>query len=359
MRRMVPLSLAVFTIVLAAGPALAAEGRTPVFAPGPIAATGKYILTRDIVGTGVGPAIDITVGDVDLDLNGFTVSNAGGGGPAILVSVPVARQVTIHDGTLSDSGGGIDAPAGGEKIVIEDVKIQGSSAFGIHIFDIQSIAIRRAVITAPAGDGILIDGGALHSATISDCIVRNAGAVGIVFSTGSAAILDNRVAGSSGNGISLLNSSGSLLSENTVVGSGGVAGIFVRAAKGNKLFDNVVRESATHGIYIAPDAVDNLILNNVAAGNGTGGAGHGLFVEGDQNLVERNTLNSNAGGGLLFSAAGCGNTFGRNMARANAGAGLPACAGAPALFPPNSCNACAAPANSTFGDNLIPGPPVF
>jgi parallel beta-helix repeat protein len=359
MRRRFSRFLALAVVVLTVPPALAAEGRTPVFAPGPIAAPGKYILTRDIAGFGLVPAIDIVVGDVDLDLNGFTVSNAFGPAPAISVSVPFVSQVTIRNGTVAAAAGGIDVPGPGEKIVIEDVNVQTSSTFGIHVLDTLNIVIRRAVIHAPGTTGILIDGAALHAATIENNVVRDAGAAGISFTAGSAAILSNRVAGSGGPGISLSGASGSLVSENTIVGSGGFAGLFVRTSKGNKLFDNVVRESASHGIFLAVDAVDNLVLNNVATGNGTSGAGHGLFVDGDQNFVDRNTLNSNAGGGLLFSATGCGNTFGRNMARGNGGAGLPACAGAPALFPPNSCNACAAPANSTFGDNLIPGPPVF
>jgi hypothetical protein len=90
-----------------------------------------------------------------------------------------------------------------------------------------------------------------------------------------------------------------------------------------------------------------------------------MLVDGTQNLIERNTLNSNAGFGLRFCSPGasCANTFGRNMARGNGGAALApcgACGGVPALFPPQSCNiaGCAVP-NSTFGDNLIPGPPIF
>ena len=67
------------------------------------------------------------------------------------------------------------------------------------------------------------------------------------------------------------------------------------------------------------------------------------MVAGTQNLIERNLLNGNGGFGLQFCIPGdsCNNTFGRNMARGNGGAVIGpcgACAGAPALFPPNSCN---------------------
>jgi parallel beta-helix repeat protein len=192
----------------------------------------------------------------------------------------------------------------------------------------------------------------------------------------SLAVLNNRLeepggggAGGAfaGFGIVLAQCGGSLVSENTVE-TCKVDGIFIRNSKGNKLFDNVVRACGGNGISIDAASTDTLILNNVASGNGTAGlasGGSGLMVAGAQNLIERNLLNTNAGFGLQFCipAASCSNTFGRNMARGNIGAVIGpcgACAGAPVLFPPNSCNipGCAIP-NSTFGDNLIPGPPIF
>jgi hypothetical protein len=108
------------------------------------------------------------------------------------------------------------------------------------------------------------------------------------------------------------------------------------------------------------------VLNNNSSGNGfgvPGVTGDGLFVEGLQAMIDHNQLNANSRVGLNFQGPGaCGSTFGRNTARANLGIAAPACPGAPALFPPNSCNgapACGANPQSTFGDNLIPGPPVF
>ena len=70
-----------------------------------------------------------------------------------------------------------------------------------------------------------------------------------------------------------------------------------------------------------------------------------------------NTLNANGGAGLYFTTTGCSNTFGRNMAQGNIGSGVGGCI---ALFSPESCSQCSAgPANASFGDNLIPGPPIF
>jgi hypothetical protein len=44
------------------------------------------------------------------------------------------------------------------------------------------------------------------------------------------------------------------------------------------------------------------------------------------------------------------------MAQLNNGTGVSGCT---SLFAPDSCSQCTGPANGSFGDNLIPGPPVF
>jgi len=336
-------------------PALAAEGRIPIFGPGPIGADGKYVVTRDIFGTGAGPVIDILAPNVDIDLNGFTLTEPAGAFPVINVPGIFVTHLTIRNGSLNFGSLGIEAPVPGDKIVIEDVKIEFPAATGIHVLDILSIAIRRVMIQGGAATGILIDGLAPQTAVIEDSVIRDVGGNGIEFMSGSITVLNNKLAGTGGAGppggaITLTAADSSLVSENTIVGSG-TEGIFVSNTRGGKLFDNLVQSSVSHGIHLDPGSAGILVLNNVATGNGFGlPGGHGLFVEGFLNHLDRNTLNSNSGYGLFFT--GGGSTFGRNMARANGGP-----AGCPLLFPPNSCDAGLG--NSTFGDNLIPGPPVF
>jgi len=337
-------------------PALAAEGRIPIFGPGPIGADGKYVVTRDIFGTGAGPVIDILAPNVDIDLNGFTLTEPAGAFPVINVPGIFVTQLTVRNGSLNSGSFGIDAPVPGDKIVIEDVKIGFPTTTGIHVLDIVSIAIRRVMIQGVGGGpGILIDGIAPQTAVIEDSVIRDVGGDGINFISGSITVLNNKIAGTGGLGppgaaISLTAADSSLVSENTIVGSG-TEGIALSGTRGGKLFDNLVQSSVSHGIHLDLGTSGILVLNNVATGNGFAlPGGHGLFVEGSLNQLDRNTLNSNSGYGLFFT--GGGNTFGRNMARANGGP-----AGCPLLFPPNSCDVGAG--NSTFGDNLIPGPPFF
>ncbi len=357
------------------GPAvLAAEGRTPVFAPGTTLGTdGKYIVTRNLSG-GAGSVISITGPNVDLDLNGFLLTGAGA--PVISVAAGV-DHVHIHNGVLTGGTIGIDVSGGVRKVDIEDVKIHNpTAAQGIHLGDVEGAVLRHNEITDTPSEGIAWDGpGATKHGTIEGNLLRRTSA-GIVVANNcsSVAILNNRLeepgtgAGGAfpGDGIVLASCAASLVSENTVERCK-TDGILLRTSKGNKVFDNVVTTCGGNGIHVDPGSTDSLILNNVATGNGTAGlpsGGDGLLVEGTQNLIQNNLLDTNSGFGLHFCvpALSCGNTFGRNMARGNTGAVPGPCGACAALFPPNSCNIGGCPAaspNSTFGDNLIPGPPVF
>jgi nitrous oxidase accessory protein NosD len=355
--------------------AFAAEGRTPVFAGGTfISADGKYIVTRNIA-AGAGAVITIGSPNVDLDLNGFTLS--GGGAPVISVVGP-SDHVTIKNGVLSGGTVGIDAGGAIRKLDIEDVKIHNPTAgAGIHLADVEGAAIRRVEITDTPGEGISWDGpGTIKHGVIEGSLLRRTSAGIVVFNGSSLTIQGNHLqdpgtgAGGAfpGYGIVLPSGQGVLVAENTIERSK-VDGIQILNGKGNKLFDNVIRAAGGNGIHLDAGTSDTLILNNVATGCGTGAlgsGGSGLMIEGTQNVAERNILNSNAGIGLHYCGpAACGNTLGRNTARGNTGAVFPGfCGGCAAFgggaFGPNSCNqaACGAP-NSSYGDNLIPGPPIF
>ena len=78
-------------MALMAAPVWSAEGRTPVWTDGTIiGADGRYILTRNIVGVGGTPVIEIAASNVDLDLNGREFAselirpNPMRGGPSVV-----------------------------------------------------------------------------------------------------------------------------------------------------------------------------------------------------------------------------------------------------------------------------------
>ncbi len=351
-------------------PAIAAEGRTPIFLGGTvIGVDGRYVLTRNLFSTGPAvPVIDIAAPKVDLDLNGFTIF-AAGGAPAILISGPVT-EVTIHDGTIIDGDYGVDRAPGppGRSVVIEDLKILDSGFAAIHLPDVEHVAIRRNTIFDPGREGILIPGSGIfrHGEIVNNSIKRT-GDVGIAVFDGAAMEISHNqieVSGSGviglGTGISLTDSVGCLLKENVISDASDHGILLAGNSLGNKLYDNVIRHAYVNGIHIVQSADDNLLLNNVVTDCGfDAGGADGLVVFSARNHIEGNTFNANSGCGLHFAPTAALNVFGRNVARGN-GLIAGACPGgllcAP-LFTPDSCDEGGG--NDSSLENMIPGPPPF
>ena len=91
----------VILICAVALPALAAEGRIPIWQyPTIITAPGKYIVTRNISAAGGPmPVIQIQVPDVDIDINGFTLDASGSPVPVIYIIDDIV-DVVIRNGNL-------------------------------------------------------------------------------------------------------------------------------------------------------------------------------------------------------------------------------------------------------------------
>lgn len=373
-------------------PAIAAEGRTPIYAwQTTITAPGKYIVTRDIfplicsapvIDIQIAPAPPVPAGHVDIDLNGFRVA-ACPGHPVIKATGQ--DNITVRNGTLMWGDYGIhieadpaDPGARNRKVVIEDVKVMDVLIGGILLDGITDFALRRnnVIITdsfpiAPQSmEGIVIDGRVgvdpyvPIKGTIEDNQVERTGGGITVRGGSSVAIVNNRIEDiaviaqpPAQGGIVYDISEGGLIANNTVEKIVGGAGIYLGDSHGTKIYNNVVREASANGIHIAGRGHDNLILENVVTLCGM----DGCTVEGSRNFVDRNLLNINcqagvqACWGLHFSAAfgGADNTFGRNTARGNLGV-PPACPAGPGPYPPTTDFCDEQPGNSSFNDNYMP-----
>ena len=144
--------------------AAAVDGVIEISQPLIISEPGSYRLTRNIETTD--DAITITVSNVTLDLNGFTISYVGPQNFADGVAVvPAARNVEIMNGVITGfSRYGIFFPAGpapqtDAEATLSNLRITQNGVSGI------SIEVR-------------------HGALISDCVVANNGNYGIRMSTG-------------------------------------------------------------------------------------------------------------------------------------------------------------------------------
>ena len=334
-------------------PALAAEGRIPIAGPPPvvIGAAGKYIVTRNIF-TAAGPIIDVTVGDVDIDLNGMMLNSTSVADPVIRAVAAGVAGLTIHNGTIIGGKNAVEVNAR-SHVSIEDIKWRGivGSSEGILLIGATDFAVRRCQLTAAGLDAIRVDGFGGGGPPVTGTIERNiieSSASGITVLHGSAVgIIHNRIESITvAHGILLDTSSGCLIAENTIqdirIDGIHITALFPRST-GNKLLDNVIHRTNNNGIYLSPSAWLSLLLNNVV----TLCSANGIFIDGAANNLEGNTLGGNTIFGLYFSPGSFDNVYRRNMARTDGGG---FCAG----FPATSDICDEGSGNSSPGDNLVP-----
>ncbi len=362
-------ALVAFGLVVSALPALAAEGRIPVWQPNTVIGPGQegqYILTRNIVaGPGL-PAIDILPGTqaVEIDLNGFTIYGADFN----VIQAMNCDSVVVRNGTIMgpDNADGIFGQEC-RKFVVEDVKIEWIDAAlgnnGINLAEVPNFALRRNIIYGAGQEGIFVDGslGAARTfveGSIEDNLIRECGR-GIRLQDGSSVgIINNRIELTlQGDGI--FTSPGpagfvgclACLVKNNTIQEAAANGMWLSHFEASKVYNNVVTFSGAEGIYFDVLSQDNLILDNVSSQNGN----NGMFVDSPQNHIERNVLNTNGMGGALPAYGlwlnGARNTYRGNTAQGNPG---PAggCPGAPATN--DFCDATGGANNSPI-DNFMPG----
>jgi parallel beta-helix repeat protein len=369
MKKMIALTCVLAGILLAVPLAMGAEGRTPIWLDNTVInADGRYVVTRNLASVTGLPVIDIQdpARRVELDLNGFSLD--GGGSTVILISTQQAEQIVIMNGLMANGPYGVSRPAGlpaAGTIVVEDLQIRDTNTAAIYLFDVENPVVRRVNIVnsadaAASGNGIEIDGSIFKNGTIEHNTIRlTLNGIRAVRSS-ALAIRHNRIETPFQHGIVVERCVGCLIEKNTISDADNDGVILWAQSNGCKIYNNVVHRGEVHGIHIGEDCFDNLLLDNVIRESGWGGApqpgmggGHGLFVEGHRNHIERNTVNYNDACGIYL--IGADNTFGRNTARGNDPGGVGWCGPCPSgLFPPDSCDTGLG--NTTFGDNLIPAP---
>ena len=134
-------------------PALAVEGHIPISAPVTIGAPGRYVVTQNI--TAAAPIIIVNSNDVDIDLNGFTLTNTAAGTPVI--SSNGFSQLTVHDGTIH---GGLNSIYAffGTTVVIENIKTEAAVGTSIYLSVVTNFVIRHSIVHFAGTRGIDVDG---------------------------------------------------------------------------------------------------------------------------------------------------------------------------------------------------------
>lgn len=274
--------LVVVVCLLAASPMLAAEGAIPIWQPTTITQPGHYVLTRNITDSDT-RTLDISgVSDVEIDLNGFTVENTGGGWAIFGWG---ADRLHVRDGTVK--GGGVFA------------------------YFSQNVQVARLTIEQPNGDGVELED---SSGVIRDNLILDAGGSGIYAWAFDLAFTEVTVAGNviedaTDRGIYLGYSQGSVVADNRVLG--GSRGIEVYLGDGGTLYRNTVQRS-DYGIYLLGGEGMHVHRNTVRECDQTG-----LYLDhADLHHIEANVLTGNDQG-LYFDSHSDDNVYRGNTARGN------------------------------------------
>jgi hypothetical protein len=120
-----------------------------------ITQSGSYYLTEDIVSTAAGETgILISADNVTLDLNGFTLIGADGGGGAGIAVNGTHINLAIRNGTIRDWGGdGIDLDKSA-NVQIEGLRISNNNGAGLRGGSAARVTGCNAY--ANAGDGFVV-----------------------------------------------------------------------------------------------------------------------------------------------------------------------------------------------------------
>jgi hypothetical protein len=112
-----------------------------------ITQSGTYVLTSDLVVNGGTDGIDITAAEVDLDLNGHSMSGGGSctGAPVsactganssdgIAFNGSASGHIRVHNGTVRGFGNyGIEGYESGNGIRLENLTLAENSAYGTYL----------------------------------------------------------------------------------------------------------------------------------------------------------------------------------------------------------------------------------
>jgi parallel beta-helix repeat protein len=344
--------LAALSIPLGGAAPAKAQGPNPTpisSCPYTITRPGRYILTANCsVGSGL-TGITITAPNVQLDLNGHTLTGAGSG-IGIEVSgddTPPVVRAAVSNGTIQQFQTGV-LVTNARASSLTSLTVNNNSSFGIDLESSHNCLVSGNTLTANGTStgncGILVGNGSTQN-TVELNIV-NANRAGIRIQNGGSGIRieGNTANGNFGSGIRLdLDSNGNSVQRNTTNGNGtgvNAAGISLAAtASGNLISGNTAQNNTSVGIDVASDnnsIQNNNTSNNTAAGivirpdaSGNGFSGNqangnngGFDVLGDNNTIQNNTTNSNNFTGIILRPEASGNHVSGNQANSNTNTGI-------------------------------------
>jgi hypothetical protein len=280
------------------------EKRTPISSlPFAITASGSYYLTSNLTGVSGQHGITISVDNVSVDLNGFTMTGVAGAKDGIYASAAV-KAIRVHNGTVA-------------QWPLEGIALENASASQLdHL---------RAI--GNHGNALLLGA----SSTILDCVAMQNLSYGIITPFGRCLVQRCICTGNSAGALIL---SDSRVEDCNFSGNTGVYGVSL--GTGCVISGSTANSNASHGIVTDDGSIVTncttqgnsldgihagsscIVINSSSRNNGTGTTGSGILTD-IRASISGCTAIGNKGDGIVFS----GDSFVlNNHASTNGGAGF-------------------------------------
>jgi parallel beta-helix repeat protein len=264
----------------------------------------------------------VALSDADQGLDGNTIRDNSIVGNEIGIALyGGTRYAVIRDNVLAaNRGEGAILLEFVSHNLIEGNQIGQSGAAAISILGGGNNTVSENILKDNFGFGIFAGDDLL--ASNDNLVQRNTiqgGAGGMLVAGDGNTILNNKVTGATGPGVSIELATDTLVKGNDF--SGSASGISVSEASNTVVEANNASGTNGAGIGIEELTTDTIVRNNTASGNKGDGieVADSSVLEGGT-LVENNTADANMGDGILIE--GAGHTVKGNVAQLNGGWGI-------------------------------------
>ncbi len=263
---------------------------------------GSYYLTTNIVGVASKHGINISSGDVTLDLNGFGILGVSNSLKGVNCTGSYTN-ITVRNGVVRGWGNnGVDIYSSGfpKNILLEHLTVSHNQT---GILTEESSIVRDCLSLSNRVDGIFCRNGLISDCTSANNVVRGINAINSI-------VRDCRINSSGGDGINANNST----VRDCEINSSGGNGIIVRVGSVSSC---VVKDSVLSGIYVELPGCK--IIGNTGNGNNKGGTSShaGIFINDSNNRIEDNHFVTSGHAGIKVSGISDNNVIIKNSVSGN------------------------------------------
>lgn len=266
---------------------------------------GKYILC-EVIDTTASTAITIDADNVELDLNGFSIINAG---TAININSGHSN-ITIRNGLIKDTtGNGIDIDTA-SCIFIANIWVENSGDEGIYAEFSSNVIIKNVQLTGASSDGLCFF--TCDNVIVQDALCSNNSASGLNFDSSSRITIKNCLCPNNGDQGIHMEICNTFEIHNCLCPNNTVNGILIFTSDNGLVKDNVCNSNTLEGIALTTNCSQIKVIGNICIGNGT----NGIELDTATNcyVFENIGLLNTTSGANFVESAGGPNTFLSNWA---------------------------------------------